>query len=133
MAAIRPKVAYYAVQNVASVFDNHLQLQPDFRFTKDSSLSMSVFGFKHQVAQHNVVALWLDKNIPSNAFDTKSVTISFENVNFKNPVWVDLLTGSIFEIPKSQWKKEGNKISFTDIPLYDSPVLITEKAMVIKK
>lgn len=133
MAAIRPKVAYYAVQNVASVFDNYMQLQPDFRFTTESSLSMSVFGFKHQVTQHNNIALWLDKDIPSNAFDTKPVVISFENVNFRNPVLVDILTGSIYEIPKSMWKNEVNKVTFSGIPLYDAPVLITEKTMILKK
>ncbi len=59
------------------------------------------------------------------------MSIKLENMNFKNPVWVDMMTGSIFEIPKSQWSNTGSSCTF-DIPLYDSPVLLTEKKFLIR-
>jgi hypothetical protein len=67
----------------------------------------------------------------TNSFDTTPVTITFENMDFKNPVWVDLMTGNIYEIPKSKWSKSGGKYTF-NIPLYDSPVIIAEKSFLIK-
>lgn len=131
MAAIRPKVAYYAIQNLAAVFDNNLVLYPEFKYTTTNKESMSVYGYQHTSTKTPLVSLWLDGKEATNSFQTTPVSITFENINFKKPVWVDLMTGSIYEIPKSQWSKSGNSCTF-NIPLYDSPVLITEKAFLIK-
>ena len=131
MAAIRPKVAFYAVQNLASIFDNDLMLNKDFSFSTSSEESLSVYGYKHKTGNLPLIALWLDGKNVNNSFATTPLTIAFENTDFKNPVWVDLMTGSIYEIPKSDWSKSGGSCTF-NIPLYDSPVLITEKSFLIK-
>ena len=96
------------------------------KYTSISEESMSVYGYQHQPTQTPLVALWLDGENATNSFETKTVNITFENLNFKHPVWVDLMTGAIFEIQKTQWSKNGKQSRF-EIPLYDSPVLITEK------
>lgn len=131
-AAIRPKVAYYAVQNLASVFDNSLALHPGFSYATTSPESVSVFGYEQKGTQNHVVALWLDGGVPSNSFQTKPLTLTLTNVNFQSPVWVDVLTGRMYEIPQNQWRKTGPSYTFTDVPLYDSPVLIAEKSVVLK-
>jgi cytochrome b involved in lipid metabolism len=92
---------------------------------------MSVYGYQHKPTQAPLVALWLDGKEATNSFQTTPVSITVENMNFKKPVWVDMMTGSIYEIPKSQWSKSGNSCTF-NIPLYDSPVLITEKSFLTK-
>jgi len=132
MAAIRPKVAYYAVQNLASIFDNDMVLSPSFKYSSATKPSVSVYGYQHQKTKNFLVALWIDSTNATNSFQTTPVTISFENVHLKNPVWVDLMTGKIYELPKNSWIKKGNNYTFTGLPLYDSPVLIAEKSMVIK-
>jgi hypothetical protein len=43
-------------------------------------------------------------------------------------VFVDLLTGLVYEIPKNQWKKSGNEHTFMQLPVPDYPVLIAEKS-----
>lgn len=131
MAAIRPKVAYYAIQNLAAIFDNNQVLNPEFKYSSTSKESLSVYGYRHQPTQTPLVALWLDGQNVTNSFSTTPVSITVENMNFKKPVWVDLMTGSIYEIPKSQWRKSGNSCTF-NIPLYDSPVLIGEKSFLTK-
>ena len=130
MAAVRPKVAYYAVQNLASVFDDDMVLDPAFKYTAAADESMSVYGYKHKSGNSPLVALWLDGKNVTNSFKTKQVSIKLENVSFKTPVWVDLMTGSVYEIPKSQWSKNANGCTFA-IPLYDSPVLLAEKKFLI--
>jgi hypothetical protein len=127
MAAIRPKVAYYAIQNLAAVFDNNMVLNPGFKYISTNKESLSVYGYHHQPSKTPLAALWLDGKNATNSFETTQVNITFENISFKTPVWVDLMTGSIHEIPKSQWSKSGKSCTF-NIPLYDSPVLITEKS-----
>ena len=131
MAAIRPKVAYYAVQNLAAIFDNDMALTPDFKYTSTTNESLSVYGYQHAPDNTPLVALWLDGKNTTNSFKTTTVSITFENINFKSPVWVDLMTGSIYEIQKSQWSKSNGNCTF-NIPLYDSPVLITEKSFITK-
>lgn len=131
MAAIRPKVAYYAVQNVAAVFDNKLALHPEFKYITTNNESMSVYWYRHQPTQRSVVALWLDGKEANNSFKTTPISITFVNMNFKKPVWVEMMTGSIYEIHQSQWSKSGDSCTF-NIPLYDSPVLITEKSFLTK-
>ncbi len=126
MAAIRPKVAYYAIQNLAAIFDNNLVLNPGFKYSTTTSESLSVYGYLHQPTQTPLVALWLDGQNVTNSFKTTPVSIAIEHINFKKPVWVDLMTGAIYEIQKTQWSKNGNWYSL-EIPVYDSPVLIAEK------
>ena len=131
MAAIRPKVAYYAIQNLAALFDDNMVLHPEFKYTSTNEESMSVYGYQHQPTQTPLTALWLDGQNVTNSFETKPVNITLENLNFKHPVWVDLMTGAIYEIPKSDWSNSGVSYKF-NIPLYDSPVLIAEKSLLIK-
>ena len=88
---------------------------------------MSVYGYQHQPTQTPLVALWLDGENVTNSFKTTMVSITVENCIFYKPIWVDIMTGNIYEIPTSQWYKSGENCTF-DIPLYDSPVLITEQS-----
>ena len=126
--AIRPKVAYYAVQNVASVFDNQLELITNFNFTTTARESISLFGYQQKMGKKQIISVWLDEKTPTNRFKTIPIDITIENSNFDNPVWVDLLTGHIYEIPKKGWRKTGSTYTFSDVPVYDSPVLIADKS-----
>ncbi|SOD99374.1 GH39 family glycosyl hydrolase [Spirosoma fluviale] len=129
-AAIRPKIAYYAVQNVTSVFDNSLELIPDFNATTTANESISLFGYRQKAGKKQVVSVWLDSKTPSNLFKTTPIDITIQNGNFDAPVWVDLLTGHVYEIPKKQWRKTGSRYTFSGIPVYDSPVLIADKSAI---
>ena len=131
-AAIRPKIAYYAVQNLTSIFDNQLELVPGFRYSTTARESVSVFGYQQKAGKKQVVTVWFDGKTPTNKFQTTPVDLTIENGNFDNPVWVDLLTGHIYELPKTSWSKTtrngGTTYTFRTIPVYDSPVLIADKS-----
>lgn len=133
MAAIRPKVAYYSVQNLAALFDDHLMLNPQFKYSSNTTVSLSIYGFEHTKKRKQVVALWIDSTTATNSFQTMPINITIENGNFKEPVLVDLMTGTIYKIGKEQWSRNGDQFSFIDIPVYDSPMLIAEKSLVMRK
>ena len=76
-------------------------LNSEFKYTSTNKESLSVYGVQHKTTQTPLVALWLDGQIASNSFKTTQVSIKVENGNFKKPDWVDLMIGSIYEIPKS--------------------------------
>lgn len=129
--AVRPKVAYYAVQNVTSVFDDRLELMPNVKATTTAKESISVFGYQQKAGKKQLVTVWLDSKTPGNLFKTTPVDITIQNGNFSTPVWVDLLTGHIYEIPTGSWTKTGTTYTFNNVPVYDSPVLIAEKSLLL--
>jgi hypothetical protein len=128
-AAIRPKVAYYAVQNVASFFDNTLQPLQNAAYTPSAGDTLSVFGHQHRDTKKQLFTVWVNGGIPTNRFDLKPVDIEVKTGNFDKPVWVDVMTGQVHEIPAKQWTKTGNTYRFTGIPVYDSPILIADQSL----
>ena len=46
----------------------------------------------------------------------------------KDPVWVDLFTGAVYEIPAKRQIVHSRGVSLVRIPAYDSPCLVTERA-----
>jgi len=143
--AIRPKMAYYAMQHVAAVFDHSLQrltgLHPTFnaapkestarhRFSKSTDRSISVYGYQHAVSKKQLYVIWSDEYIPTDSNGTRNISFTFLNGAFDTPVYVDMISGAVYEIPSGQWKKEGNKFTFKDMPVYDAPVLIADRSLV---
>jgi hypothetical protein len=130
MAAIRPKVAYYAVQNIAALFDDDLILNPEFKYSSSSKNSLSVYGYQNKNSRMPLVAVWLDGSNVTNSFETTLTEVKVKNGEYNEPVWVDLMTGKICEIPEENWKTEDGFTVFS-IPLYDSPVLLAEKKLLL--
>jgi hypothetical protein len=143
--AIRPKMAYYAMQNVAAVFDHSLQrlkdLHPTFnanpkfdtgkhRYSKSTDRSVSVYGYENTTTKKQLYAIWNDEYIPANSNNTRNMSFTFLNGNFQQPVYVDMITGAVYEIPAARWTKEGNKYIFKDMPVYDAPILIADKSLI---
>lgn len=144
MRAVRPKLAYYAMQNVASVFDDRLDriknlhdthntnatLRPDeVRYNKGTDRSFAVYGYASKSTKKQLFTLWNDEYIPTDSNQTRNINFTVLNGNFTEPVYVDMLTGSVYELPASQWSKKGSVYSFKNIPVYDSPVLIADKSL----
>ena len=46
----------------------------------------------------------------------------------KEPVWVDLFTGAVYEIPAKRQISHSCGVTFVRIPVYDSPCVVTERA-----
>ncbi|MCE6991210.1 GH39 family glycosyl hydrolase [Dyadobacter sp. CY323] len=126
------KPAYYAFQNVTSVFDDRLTRLEKFPYAikKHRDRKVSLYGYAGKGKQSQIVTAWFSDSIPSNVNDKTLCDLSFGHGSFENPVWVDLASGSVHEIPKSNWKKEGTNFHFSKIPMYDSPILIAEKSLI---
>ena len=48
----------------------------------------------------------------------------------ENPVWVDMITGRVFEVPASMFDLEEKRTVFRDLPMWDSPILIADRSAV---
>jgi hypothetical protein len=143
---IRPKIAYYAIQNVTSIFDHSLQRiqhvehthngkfvpknKADVVYNKATDRNLAVFGYQHRTTGKQLFTIWSDEHIPVESNKTRTLTFSFANANIDQPVYVDIITGGVYEIPANEWKKTGDIYTFTNIPVYDAPILIADKSLV---
>lgn len=142
---IRPKMAYYAVQHVTSVFDDSLERIWEAVYTHSiderdadkywysSDRSLSVYAYRKKEDGKRLYAVWKDDAIPGDDCTLSYLNFAFAGSNFEEPVLVDLISGNVYQIGKDQWRKEGNIDWFDQIPVYDAPVLIAEKGMLSVK
>ena len=140
----RPKLAYYALQHVTAIFDNSLTRISDLssthnidgageaghRYSTGTDHSVSVYGYRNNSTGQHVYTVWMDAAIPTNNNPVKRLNLSFSNAQFTQPVLVDIISGSVYDIPASQWSKTGNTYRFKNIPVYDAPVLIADKSLI---
>lgn len=126
--AVRPKEAYRAVQNYASLFHHFKNLQP---------AGTSVIGKKgegmcvntYSDAKGNISVLYWDgSKIPQNTNSMSYTTLTI-NVAMQQPVCVDVLTGNVYEIPSSLVTTSSNKTIIGKVPVYDSPIMIVDKGV----
>lgn len=127
---LKVKMAYYAVQNVVSVFNDAIKLIPDYPCEVTCSKSMAVFGYKVKNTGQQIVVFWDKSDVPGNFNDTVPATLTIKEGYFKQPVWVDVITGHVYEIPIDKISMDGQTIIFKDIPVYDAPTFITDKDVI---
>jgi len=121
------KPAYYAVQNLASIFDDCFIRVEDFNCKAQTDRSISVFGYKNQKSGFNLMTVWLDGQTPSDDNSCSPVDLACGDVMFERPVYVDLRTGVVFEIPEDVHSRADGTLTFKRIPCYDSPIVIADR------
>lgn len=138
---LRPKIAYYAVQHITSVFDDTLERVrgTQFRHSIDvgdrdryhvsTDRSVSVYGYEKKGTGQRLYTIWMDDAIPGDSCALTELEFDFVDSHFETPVLVDCLTGCVYEIPGEQWKKKGNVDRFRGIAVYDSPILLVERSL----
>ncbi len=125
---VRPKHAYYALQNLASVFTDKLRRIVDYPFTENTYHGLSVFAYERGEGGPQIVTIWFDGNTPSDFNTTTAVDFSFAKGYFEKPVYIDLRSGRVYAITEQNWRITGGYHHFYGIPIYDSPILIADAA-----
>ena len=129
-AVIKVKTAYYAVQNVVSVFNGALERVKDDALTVSGTEKLLTrFAFTDKKTGMGVVALWDGTEIPSNASDLETVQVTIRQGHFKQPVWIDLITGNVYEIPEEAISITSETVTFRDVPVYDGPAAIADRSL----
>lgn len=117
------KPAYYAAQNIFTIFDGSLVHVKNFTCTADANTPLAAFAYKNKDTGAEIAVLWIKNDMPSDSNAKTPTDLSLVGLHLKNPVYVDLLTGKVYALPKPR-----DNSSFKQVPLYDSPILIAEKA-----
>ncbi len=128
----RPKLAYHAAQNVYSILDDSFALEPSASHRTDhpEPNRLQVFAYRHRRSGLGLATVWLGGREIAESNTLTPVSLTLENLSFVQPVWVDLRTGSVHAIPSSAWTASpgGQGVTFLDLPIYDSPILIASRA-----
>ena len=77
-----------------------------------------------------VLLAWYAHRSPSDALVFDTVRLLVPGVAFRDPVWMDMITGRVFEIDAKDFETKDGTTVFTRLPLWDSPVLLAERAQV---
>lgn len=125
------KLAYYAVQNAALIFDGSLERVREPAIVVASDRPTSRFAYRHRTTGRHLVVYWDSSAIPGDSFATRPVRVEVPGLAFEEPVWVDLVSGRIYEIPADRITRSAGVTVFHGLPLYDAPTLIAEKAAVL--
>ena len=137
------KRSYYAVQNVVSVFDDTVNLSGRPAFTNfDWTIRFNEYA---KPDGRPVLAFWCDKEPggrwfhdnppgggrPGDSFETRPTVFFSTAKPMEHPVWVDLFSGRIYELPASDVQGSRSGTMYVNVPVYDSPCLLTERSVVI--
>lgn len=128
-AITKVKTAYYVVQNVVSVFNDAVQRVPDAAVAFQCDKQLTWYLFRDKATGESLVTFWDGTGVPSDECTAIKARLTMNNGCFKEPVWLDLLTGNIHAIPPEKIEADGTTCIFKDIPVYDSPVVITDKSL----
>lgn len=133
---VRP--VYYAMQHVTSIFDDTLtrikDIQIKIKEPGHPKRGYATFAYTSE-NQDKIVTLWRYhwvKNVgyPGEKTDLEYLKVDLPEITFKEPVYVDMVSGKIYEFSKENWEnKEGGSV-FRKLPIYDSVILIAEKALI---
>ncbi len=151
---IAVKRAYYAVQNVASVFDCTLSRVRDQKFGAND---LTIATYEYAKADgRRLYVFWQfadrtrgkktserdsvpgaggwtpEPARPGDSFETRpAVFRAAESAPLADPVWVDLFTGAVYEFPKERIAEGRAYTRYLDVPVYDSPCVLTERSVVL--
>ena len=65
------------------------------------------------------------------SFETRPAVFKYPNGQpFKEPVWIDLFTGRVYAFPKEKQIVVPAGVVFVDVPVYDSPCVLTDRSTV---
>lgn len=131
------KTAYYTVQNIVALFDGRLKRQKNYQcvFTpekKDKSVvkndkPITWFAYRDAQAKQDLLVFWNGNQFPVDDNITENYTVSIKNGLFNDPVWIDLITGKIYEIPQKDLKIGSESITVKNVPVYDAPVVLVDR------
>jgi len=125
---IYKRPSYYGVQHMVSFFDDHVKAIGELAHNSDSPRKLTVAGFKKEGKP--VVLVWFKDQIPSDDLKWDLVNLTIKGIKFQDPVYVEMITGKVYEIEKSSIKSAGEDTSKIILPLWDSPVMIAERSLI---
>lgn len=129
----RPKVAYHAVRNFVSVFDNldkvcdNSSVEMIYAPIHNTESKPIYYLFEDDDTALHSLVVWQGGNAPYYGECDDFAEIAIKKFNCKEPVCIDLLNGVVYDLP---YCKFGKSFKFKKVPYYDSPMVICDKSLI---
>jgi hypothetical protein len=123
--------SYYAVQHMVSFFDDTVITEGEPEYESDGGRPLCVAGFVRDDSK--VLLIWFNDKIPGDELKWENIDVRIRGIKFKDPVYVEMITGKVFEIRDVSSGNETCSVTFKKLPLWDSPIMITERKLVTIK
>jgi len=121
--------SYWAVQHMMTFFDSEVEsIGPVAARCCPASRPVTVLRFVKRGLP--VLLVWNSGRVPGDRIAWDRVVLTVPGVTFREPVWVEMITGRIFAIDPLDFTVKDGATSFHDLPLWDCPVMIAERAAV---
>ena len=125
---IYKRPVFYGVQHMMSFFDDAVNPVGELECTSTAARKLTAAGFEKNGT--SVALVWYGDQIPSDELKWDLVDVTIKKARFKDPVYVEMITGKVFDIDKSAWKAAGDGVKFTQLPVWDSPMMLVERGQV---
>lgn len=125
---IYKRPSYYGVQHMVSFFDGTVKPTGMLDYGSNAYRKLTVAGFKKEGSP--VTLVWYNDQIPGDEMKWDIVNLNIKNTNFKNPVYIEMISGKVFEINSSDWENKGDNVVFKNLPVWDSVIMIAEREQV---
>ncbi len=125
---IYKRPTYYAVQHMMSFFDDAVKPVGLLECESQSPRPITVAGFEK--AGTAVALLWYGDQIPSDDLAWDQVDLTIQGATFQDPVYVEMITGKVYELDRSAWKSDAGNTAFKALPIWDSPMMLVERDQV---
>ena len=119
------KPSFYAVRTLVNLLHDNITTF-DVEFSANTSREIKLKGLKD--GDRTVgVAYYFSDNAPSSSLDWSSVTMTLKDLKIQNPVFVEPITGKVFNLNLYHYSPNSPDTKYTNIPVWDSPVMIMDK------
>ena len=125
---IYKRPSYYGVQHMVSFFDDTVKPVGEMEYSSNAYRKMTIAGFRKE--GDPVALVWYKDQIPGDELKWDLVSLTIKEMNFKDPVYVEMISGKVYEINKSDWENKGADVVLKNLPVWDSVIMIAERSQV---
>ncbi|HRE08740.1 MAG TPA: hypothetical protein PKX00_24185, partial [Opitutaceae bacterium] len=120
--------SYYGVRNMACFFDDRVRPVGELDHQAQTTRPLTVAGFTRE--GKSVVLLWYKDRVPDSQIRWDRVDVSINQVRFRDPILVEMITGRAYALGRETWTEVGDTVQFKGLHVWDSPVMIVEREQV---
>jgi hypothetical protein len=127
----RPKIGYFTAQRIMGFFTaDEVDRLESVEITPTAlPESISVFGYQHKATRTPVYSIWNHEGRPLESFVPALQDIVLAD-QVKNPVYVDLISGNVYQVPKEAILEMDGKRTIKNIQVPDYPILIADRSAI---
>jgi hypothetical protein len=125
---IYKRPSYYGVQHMVSFFDDSVEAEGELDYISNAYRKITVACFQKE--KKPVVLVWYNDRVPDDEMKWENITLTIKKTNFKDPVYIEMISGKVFEFEKSDWENSDRNVIFKKLPVWDSVIMIVERSQI---